>query len=453
MNYRGTILKLKEKEAIVMTEECDFLSIKRRSDMSLGQQITFQESDIIRYNRKKVKYIMVAASILLVFLISVSYFHYTVNFAYAYVDIDINPSLELVINKQERVLKTIPLNEDARPLLKGLKLNGMPVQEALSVIIIKSKEQGYLDSKNENDILISAALNIDSNGYGFIKDEAQKKLDRLAESLSEVVKKHGGLKDKTIILKITPEDRKLSLENKISMGRYFIYTKMKEKGIDITIEEARNSRVSDILKKLQLDTLGDKKQKAENPANNMDFLEKAGKKSLNDARNTDHGKIKKADDNFNLLNDTALKYNPKPKPYGKDVGISEKVDKYEDKISIDDFNDNARENGEDEHKNYDGIKDDEKKDAGSGQNSTDENGGKTIDTEKNDEKTVYVNEKETDEQKKDGEITKQEFENGNDVDKAVKKEDIDQQTQDKHDGNIGDGSNGGADRDDSDFNY
>lgn len=452
MNYRGTILKLKEKEAIVMTEECDFLSIKRRSGMSLGQQIIFQESDIIRYNRKNVKYFMVAASILLVFLISVSYFHYTVNFAYAYVDVDINPSLELVINKQERVLKTIPLNEDARPLLKGLKLNGMPVQEAFSVIIIKSKEQGYLDLKNVNDILISAALNIDNKDYGFIKDEAQKKLDRITESLSEVVEKHGGLKDKTIILKITPEDRKLSLENRISMGRYFIYTKMKEKGIDITIEEARNSRVSDILKKVQLDTLGDKRQKAENPGNNMDFLDKTDKKSLKNVRNTDQGNIKKADDNFDLedkkLNDTASKHNPKLKPSGKDGEISEKVDKYEDKISKDDFNDNARKNGDDEQKNYDGIKD-----ADSGQNSTDENGGITIDTEKNDEKTVYVNEKGTDEQEKDGEITKQEFENGNAVDKAVKKEDIDQQTQDKHDGNIGDDSNSGTDRDDSDFNY
>lgn len=417
MNYRGTILKLKEKEVIVMTEECDFLSIKRRSGMSLGQQLTFQESDIIRYNRKNVKYFMVAASILLVFLISVSYFHYAVNSAYAYVDIDINPSLELVIDKQERVLKTIPLNEDARPLLKGLKLNGMPVQEALSVIIIKSKEQGYLDLTNENDILISVALNIDSKDYGFIKDEVPKKLDKLTESLSEVVKNHGGLKDKTIILKITPEDRKLSLENRISMGKYLIYTKMKEKGIEITIEEVKNSRVSDILKKVQLDTLGDKKEKAENPGNNMDFLEKAGNKSPKDVGNTDQGNIKKAGDNFDLenkeLNDTASKHNPAQKP--------------------------------DEQKNYDDIKDDEKKDADSGQNSTDEDEGKTIDTEKRDEKTVYVDEKGPDEQEKDGEITKKKFENENGVNKTVKKEDINKQTQqDKRDSNIGNDSNGGA---------
>lgn len=389
MNYRGTILKLKEKKAIVMTEECDFLSIKRRSGMSLGQQITFQESDIIRYNRKNVKYFMVAASILLIFLISVSYFHYTANSAYAYVDIDINPSLELVINKQERVLKTIPLNEDARFLSKGLTLNGMTVQNALAQIIVRSKEQGYLDVQNENDILISVALNMDGKDYTPLKDKAEERLENLIGSLRGTVNDLAALKVKALILKITPEKRKHSQENNISMGRYFIYTQMKEKGVDVTIEEIKKSRVSEILNKMPGDNAGNKKRERGRPESDGDLFEKTGKKT--DERNINQGNIKKINSGLDMegkkLKDTGVKDEQKYKPGRNNEVISEKADKAKDILKDNFGDDDDKKNDDVIEKRDDTLEDEDEDNTDSDRDFTGKDEDRPIDIE--DQKSIY----------------------------------------------------------------
>jgi hypothetical protein len=49
----GVILKIKEDMIIVMTSENDFISIKIRAEVTAGQQICFEDRDIITSNKKK----------------------------------------------------------------------------------------------------------------------------------------------------------------------------------------------------------------------------------------------------------------------------------------------------------------------------------------------------------------------------------------------------------------
>ncbi|MBM7586595.1 hypothetical protein JOC86_003147 [Bacillus pakistanensis] len=64
---------------------------------------------------------------------------------YAYVSVDINPSLEMSINRDHEVIDIIPYNLDGKKILSQLKhWKGNTVTEVTSEIILKSKENGYL---------------------------------------------------------------------------------------------------------------------------------------------------------------------------------------------------------------------------------------------------------------------------------------------------------------------
>ncbi len=69
----------------------------------------------------------------------------TANAEEAYVTIDINPSVELIVNGNDQVVYANALNEDAEVLLADLDLVGMDVEEATDFIIETAIELGYID--------------------------------------------------------------------------------------------------------------------------------------------------------------------------------------------------------------------------------------------------------------------------------------------------------------------
>lgn len=62
----------------------------------------------------------------------------------AYVSVDVNPSVELSLNRMDRVLHTIPYNDDGAAVLDGLKLQGLPCLDALDVLLEDDTLQSYL---------------------------------------------------------------------------------------------------------------------------------------------------------------------------------------------------------------------------------------------------------------------------------------------------------------------
>ena len=62
-----------------------------------------------------------------------------------YLTIDINPSVELIVNKREKVIYANPLNEDAEILLADIEVIGLDLDEAVDLIIQTAIELGYID--------------------------------------------------------------------------------------------------------------------------------------------------------------------------------------------------------------------------------------------------------------------------------------------------------------------
>lgn len=71
-----------------------------------------------------------------------------------YIGIDINPSIQLSINRLDRVIDAIPLNEEADVLLSDLDLANMTVNDATQTIIDSAKDVGYIDELAEDNAIV-----------------------------------------------------------------------------------------------------------------------------------------------------------------------------------------------------------------------------------------------------------------------------------------------------------
>jgi len=258
-DFKGSILELNGKKAIVMTDNCDFVTVKRQQDMAIGQERRFNNLDLYKAKKNYIKYMALAASVCLVLL---SYFMFSQVYmpgtVFAYVDIDINPSIELTVNKNIQVIDAKPLNEDAKTLLEELKLKKLPLKQAVTEVINESEKLGYIKTDKGNAILVSSALAKEDNKGS----DKEKALDSVLDDIDKVTVDFDNKKIETEVVKVTSENREEAVKNNISMGRYALYNKIKQDDEALTIDEAKVSRVYDMLEKLhKLDNKGNKDNK------------------------------------------------------------------------------------------------------------------------------------------------------------------------------------------------
>ena len=72
------------------------------------------------------------------------------------IGIDVNPSIELSVNRNDKVLKAEPLNSDAEEILDNMDLEHVDVDIAVNALIGSMVRHGYL-SDLDNAILVTVA--------------------------------------------------------------------------------------------------------------------------------------------------------------------------------------------------------------------------------------------------------------------------------------------------------
>lgn len=78
----------------------------------------------------------------------------------AFVDIDINPSIELQLNDSNQVVAVEGVNEDGRSVLAGLALEGLSYEEALSTLMSSEALAPYLN----DDAFVQVSVASDNSG-------------------------------------------------------------------------------------------------------------------------------------------------------------------------------------------------------------------------------------------------------------------------------------------------
>ncbi|MDP4181060.1 MAG: cellulose binding domain-containing protein [Bacillota bacterium] len=252
----GTIMEVYKNEVLVMTVDFELARVKRKPEMFLGQQISFEKSEVIRPQSKGIFYgASIIAAVLMLAIIAIYVLQNTSliskDTVYAYIDMDINPSIEFLINDENIVQKVKPLNSDGQNMSKALSLKNLPVKEAVKKVISRSQATGILNSNKI--ILISASLNPKTSDYKMNRDNAELKFNKLLSSLKAIEDTELRKKYSIKVLEVEPDIKKQALENGLSSGRQFIFNKALTEGVNLTLEEARSGVLSTLMKKAKID--------------------------------------------------------------------------------------------------------------------------------------------------------------------------------------------------------
>ncbi len=119
-----------------------------------------QEGAVIPMNEKKTRkpihrWKIWAGAAAAALLLAVGLWGYNANYAIdSIIGIDVNPSVELRINKAEEVVKANALNNDAQIILDDMNLKGVDLDVAVNAIIGSMLKNGYIDEL-KNSVLIS----------------------------------------------------------------------------------------------------------------------------------------------------------------------------------------------------------------------------------------------------------------------------------------------------------
>ncbi|GAE90075.1 anti-sigma-I factor RsgI family protein [Acetivibrio straminisolvens] len=238
------------------------MGLKKSEGMFLGQKVFFSHNDILTVKRRKINFYKpaiagVAALLMLIF----SYFKFfNSSETLLFIDVDINPSIEFAVDGKSVVKDVHPINKEADALTQNLDLENIPLTEALIKYIDKAIEDGYLNDRKENSnyLLVSAALNSKSSEFKKNRLNTEKKLDSELENLKDDLLNIYSRKFNFEILKVPEYYKQKSMEKNISMGKYMVYEKIREKGTSITIEEIQSGNLYNLLHQNGLYPLSEK---------------------------------------------------------------------------------------------------------------------------------------------------------------------------------------------------
>ncbi len=139
---------LDEKLIMSAIDETD--TNEKNKDLDLGGQKSMKKTSWIKFGAIAASLILIISAVILIGSLS--------HGSSAVIALDVNPSLEIEINKRDKVEEIRALNDDAAKVLDNMKLDGVDIDVAVNAIIGSMVKQGYLTT-DKNSILVS----VDSN--------------------------------------------------------------------------------------------------------------------------------------------------------------------------------------------------------------------------------------------------------------------------------------------------
>ena len=152
----------------------------------------------------------------------------------SYLSFDVNPSLELEINRFDRVIDVNFFNVDARNLVSEDELNSLKTAEAVSLIIKRVNEKGYLSSSE------ASVMTIATNSYS---------LDKSNQLLNDCIS-NINISSKSINILSFAASKELKKEAdllSLSFGKLELIKIMQQLDTTITVDDLRDASITTIM--------------------------------------------------------------------------------------------------------------------------------------------------------------------------------------------------------------
>lgn len=387
----GIVSKISGAKCIIITKDGEFRRVPLPSGpVRVGQEIqasSFEWSALT-------KYALIAASLLIAVLGVTLYQSSAAATPVAYVSLDINPSLEIAVDKNKQVVDISAFNDDSLPLLNNLDYQGKDVYTVLSMILQRAIELKYVAPDRPN-LVVSSVVEVEPKEVSLL--DTARLQDAVATPL-----KGKPLKASVVVYKAKKQDREAAKKASLSTGKYLFYEGERKSGARITLEELKEQSIGTLVetKKAKLPEPQaeifvqylnrDPEDISEKPARrhskngdkeyydveDLDYAQDYDRNSretrikLKENKDTDNQKIEQRDfrkDKANLINKDSEDYKNKSHFKDENKAKHEKTDKQKDRDKPDDRKDIDTDNPDnrkdiDRHKdkNRDKNKDDSK---------------------------------------------------------------------------------------------
>ena len=214
--------------------------------------VEVEEAMVIKDDKKKsvvwYKPILATAMALVLFFSGITYNNF-VNGVNARVSLDVNPSIEIDLNKKNKVVDVIANNDDGLTILDDMDLKGSDIKVTLNALIGSMLRHGYL-TEMRNSILLS----VDSNDL--------EKAKTLEEELLKEIEKILGTGDfeSSVIAQTVTEDKEikaLAEKYRISQGKAQLIQEVMEESPTYKFEDLSKLSINELnlLKKNESDKL------------------------------------------------------------------------------------------------------------------------------------------------------------------------------------------------------
>ena len=241
---KGVILEINDLYLTLLTPEGEFLRARKlQQEYQVGEEIHFfpemgtakrKKFNLSFLNSFRARTIALAAA----FMLAMTAFLpvYQSGQVYAYMSIDVNPSVELAVSDTLKVLRIKGYNQEGKQIIASIsdwkKKDAAVVAE---MILNEIEEKGFF--KEKNDIVIATVHN------GKVKKTVDQKLEQKISDIKKVTK------EENLDLKVmqgTTEEREKAQEQGLTTGVY--KEKLSEEGKPPKKPEAQNAK-EDTVKK------------------------------------------------------------------------------------------------------------------------------------------------------------------------------------------------------------
>ncbi|MBE0465788.1 MAG: anti-sigma factor domain-containing protein [Candidatus Desulforudis sp.] len=236
MESKGLVCRVKPDSAVVMTADFGFVEIRKRPGMEVGGEVRFTSTDLV-HRRRPARLFTLAASFAILMLVS---FLVLSPFAgeppvYAYVSVEVNPGVELALDRHLKVVGFRTLNADGAALVRDLDLAGRQAAEAVAVLVRVCLEQGYLGSDIRHLVITTTAVREEVKG--------DLRPDELLEMVRQELEGAGG-RTEVFVLDCGPGVREQAREMTLSTADYLIWEQARKEGavVESEVVQAGNLR-------------------------------------------------------------------------------------------------------------------------------------------------------------------------------------------------------------------
>lgn len=224
-SIRGRVAKIKGSEVILLTREGEFVKgYKPAENIQIGDEIEIRAGS---KTLTKALLPLAACFVMALFLISNIF---GVNPAAAYITLDINPSMEVAVDKDLMVLEAKALNEDGEEVLNALTIEeDISAAELLQKIVLKAAQMGFISP--ESDGVFLSVVKADGKADVNMEEIEEETQDAVDEALRET-----GVEADVVVVRGSAEERQKARELGLSTGKYVFMQKIEAAAEDLGLQ-------------------------------------------------------------------------------------------------------------------------------------------------------------------------------------------------------------------------